>query len=440
MEEKSSPISPTTPAKPKVGRYETIIEVSTWLIMIAVIFGIQLIPNHQVDTVKAYLLVGIIIAFALIYYLIVYKYFPRTKRLYIKDIADIVFIGILIVILKDWGQYFYALFFLPIAAAALSLELINALLIALIASLFVVFEIFLGSQGLYPETSSQVYQGIWQIGLMLIITIFCRLLAIQVRHERLAKEEAIEREKLLKEAAARQIEFLALTSHQLLTPLSMIRGFASNLQFEKLGKLTPSQNDAAKEIYLNSRRMTDLVTDLLSISHIKEGKIPLNIQKNDLRGIITNIVKQFNETMPKKEVKIIYQNSEIEPFDFDKEKIRQVIIMLVDNALKYTTRGEIKITATQDAANTTVTIQDQGIGIDQADFDKLFRPFFRGKNILELDNKGTGLGLYIARLLIEKHHGKIWAKSPGQNLGATFTFTIPLIQSQGKENYEDSNH
>jgi len=74
-----------------------------------------------------------------------------------------------------------------------------------------------------------------------------------------------------------------------------------------------------------------------------------------------------------------------------------------------------------------VEIIDQGVGIDQADFEKLFQPFFRGKNILELDNKGTGLGLYISRIIIEKHGGQIWAENNPNGQGATFSFKIPAM-------------
>lgn len=424
MDDKSPPI--LADARTKINRYEKIIEISTWAIIIFIIFGIQLIPNRTVDDTKAYLLIGAIIAFALIYYLIIYKYFPRSKRLYFKDIADIVLIGSLIIILKDWGQYFYALFFLPIAAAALSLEFINALLIATIACLFVVFEIFLGSQGLYPQ-SGQIYQGVWQIGLILLITIFCRLLAIQLRQERIAKEESIANQKVLEEEAKRQKEFLSMTSHQLLTPLSIIRGFASMLHYGNLGELNPKQKDAATEIYAGTKRMVNLVSELLSISRIRSGKFECRLENGQLEELIQDCVNQFNSGLPQKKVKLEFNKSHLKPVSMDKEKIRQVIYSLFDNAIKYSSKGTVKISCQQTKEWTTVTIKDQGVGIKKEDFDKLFQPFFRGNNILELDNKGTGLGLYIARLLIEQHHGKIWAESQGPEKGATFSFSLPMV-------------
>ncbi|MFA6493072.1 MAG: HAMP domain-containing sensor histidine kinase [Patescibacteria group bacterium] len=415
-------------AKEKLNRYERIIEISTWLVVIAIIFGIQLIPSRNVDDSKAYLLIGVIIAFALLYYLVIYKYFSRSKRLYIKDIADIILIGSLILILKDWGQYFYALFFLPIAAAALSLEFINALLIAVVACLFVVFEIFLNSQGLYPQ-SGALYQGAWQIILILLITIFCRALAMQLRQEKNAKEEAIAYQKVLEEEAKRQKEFLSLTSHQLFTPLSMIRGFSSLLHYRTLGKLTPKQQEAVGEIYISTKRMTDLVSELLSISRIQSGKIEIKKEEVKIEELIDEVVKQFQKSIPKKNVELVFQKPEkLRPVQLDKEKIRQVLYVLLDNAIKYTSKGSITITCRQNFDIVNVSIKDEGAGIEKEDFDKLFQPFFRGKNILELDNKGTGLGLYIARLIVEKHGGKIWVESLGTNKGTTFTFSLPMVQ------------
>lgn len=422
MEEKSSIII----IKEKLNRYERIIEVSTWVIIIAIIFGVRLVPNKGIDDAKAYFLIGIIIAFALFYYLIIYKYFTRTKRLYLKDIADIVLIGSLIIVLKDWGQYFYALFFLPIAAAALSLEFINALLIAVIASLFVVFEIFLGSQGLYPE-SGQIFQGVWQIGLILLITIFCRFLAMQLRQERLAKEDSLAQQKALEMESARLREFLSLTSHQLFTPLSMIRGFASMLHYGKLGKLTSPQQEAVGEIYVSSKRMVDLVAELLSISRIQSGKFELKLEKTDLVALIEESVKQFQFGMPKKGVLLEFiKPNKIDEIMIDKEKIRQIIYNLLDNAVKYTMQGKIVISCNTKDENVVISVQDQGIGISKEDRDNLFQPFFRGKNILELDNKGTGLGLYIAKLIVEKHKGKIWVDDVDGSNGSIFSFSLPL--------------
>ena len=293
--------------KPKVLKYDMLIEAITWIVVIVIIFGVRFLPEKLIAEDQAYLLIGGIVAFALFYYLVVYKFFQRTQRFYFKIIADVVLIGILIHVVKDYGQYFFALYFLPIAAAALSLEFINALLIAVIAAVFVVFEIFLGSQNLLPQ-SQQLYQGAWQIGLILLITIFCRALAVQLGQERTAKEESLAREKMLQEESSRNKEFLSLTSHQLFTSFSMIRGFSSMLTDNSYCKLSPKQQDAAQEIYKNTTRMVDLVTELLSISRIQAGSFEVKKSHVNINKLICDVVGQFNKTNFKKDVKIVYKS------------------------------------------------------------------------------------------------------------------------------------
>lgn len=416
----------------KLLAYGKWIEASTWIVMILIIFGVRFLPQKLVANDEAYLFIGVIVSLALFYYLIVYKYFNKTNRMYIKDIADIVLIGVLIHLLKDYGQFFFALYFLPIAAAALTMEFMSALIIAVFASVFVVFEIFLNSYSLLPEGSSGYFQGVWQIGLILLITIFCRFLAVQLREEKRAKEEALARQKLLEEEALREKDFMSLTSHQLYTPLSIIRGFAGMLNDQTFGKLNPKQQDAAAEIYQNTKRIIALVSELLSISKVETSKIKLHYVATDPSILIRDIIANFKQLGENKKVPItdnIPDNPAL--IEIDGDKIRQVIYNLIDNALKYTTSGEVKVSFVQDPKQTTFSVKDSGIGIATEDHEKIFEPFFRSKNILELDNKGTGLGLYIAKLIIKKHGGRIWFTSkeskglPAGRHGTTFSFSVP---------------
>lgn len=406
-------------------RYEKIVEIATWIVLIIIIFGVRFLPVKLLDNDSVYILIGGIVSFALLYYLVIYKIFARSKRVYFKMIADVVLIGVLIHLLKDYGQYFFALYFLPIAAAALELEFINALLIATIASLFVIFEIFLSSQDLLPGTN-QFFSGGWQIAIILFITIFCRMLAIQIRQERTAKEESILKQKSLELEAERQKEFLSLTSHQLYTPLSIIRGFVSMLNDGTLGKLSSKQSDAVCEIHTNSVRMVNLVDELLSISRIQAGTFSLDKKFIHLNEVVDGCIDSLCKSKQNNNIKIRVEKGDLPPINIDPDKIRQVILNLLDNAIKYTKEElTIRTSATKDGQ--MVEVIDQGVGIDEADFEKLFQPFFRGKNILELDNKGTGLGLYISRIIIEKHGGQIWAKNNPAGKGATFAFKLPAM-------------
>lgn len=409
--------------KNKVNKYDRLIEIFTWAVMVAVIFGTRFVPQNYIAANDAYLFIGIIIAFALLYYLVIYKYVARSKRIYLKTIADIVLIGILIHLMKDTGRYFFALYFLPIAAAALSLELINALIIATVACVFVVFEVILSTQtGPPPEGS--FYQGIWEIGMILFLTIFCHFLASQIKYERQLKEESQAREKAMKEEAEKEKEFISLTSHQLYTPISIIRGFSSMMTNESLGKLNKEQRGAVSKIYNNSKRMVDLITELLAVSRIQTKSFKIKAAKTDILKIAQEVTDEINQTNKKEKVIIETDFGQVEPVNLDGDKIRQVFYNLISNALKYTGSGKIIFKITQDAANTNFSVQDFGAGIREDDKMKIFQPFFRGKNILELDNKGTGLGLYISKMIVESSGGKIGFTSKEKN-GSNFYFNIP---------------
>jgi len=354
---------------------------------------------------------------------VIYRYFSKTNRLYLKSIADIVLIGVLIHLMKDYGQFFYALYFLPIAAAALSLQLINALLIGTAASLLVAAEIYFSAENILPA-QTPAYHGAWQIAFILFVTFFCRMLAVQLRQEQQAKDESLARQKVLEEEALRQREFLSLTSHQLYTPTSIIRGFASNLrQEDDWKKLTPEQQDAIQEIHASSKRMTALVKELLSVSKMQGGHMSIKPKTIDLKKLLENIVKQFNIIVDKDKSLALVCPDNLREIHADPERLRDVINNFIDNALKYAKNGTIKITVWQNDKDTIVSIKDDGVGVPPEDHEKLFQPFFRGKNILELDNKGTGLGLYIARLIIEAHKGRIWLEESAK--GSDFRFSLP---------------
>jgi signal transduction histidine kinase len=170
--------------------------------------------------------------------------------------------------------------------------------------------------------------------------------------------------------------------------------------------------------------MTNLVEVLLSISRIQSGKYKINLAKTDLKSLLESINKQFTQTQLKPGLQIEMElPKELEEVMIDQDKIRQVISNLVDNAVKYSDKGKIKINVQQYQKETLISVSDDGKGVSKEDRDKLFEPFFRGTNILEIDNRGTGLGLYIARLIINHHKGKIWLEP--KEKGAEFKFSLP---------------
>lgn len=224
-------------------------------------------------------------------------------------------------------------------------------------------------------------------------------------------------------------EFITLTSHQLFTPLSIIRGFVSLLKSEDLGKLNQKQKNAANQIYDNTLKMVHLVSELLTVSRIERGKLPFHLKKTDLIPLVKDVVSSLQPQAKAKNLELKLEKLEIKNLfvNIDSEKIRNALLNLLDNAIKYTKKGYVKVEVKKQKGEALVTISDTGVGIPKEYQDRIFQPFFRGKNILELDKKGTGLGLHIAKSFIEKHGGKIWAESR-EGKGSTFSFSLPMIK------------
>lgn len=409
---------------PIVHKYERIYEAVSWGVILVVLFAIRFFPAKIIEADTFYLILGIVLSALILYYYLVWKKFPRTKRFYIKDIADVILLGILIHFAKDLGIYFFSLFLFPIVAAALTLDVFSSILIVLLACAIVAAETILGAQGNPP----QYYMGFWQIITILIMTIFSRFLALEVRHRREAEEEARIKAFQLEEAEKLRKEFVALTAHQLFTPLSIIRGFISLLHSGDLGKIPPKQKGPVSEIYENTKKMIHLVSELLSVSRLEREKLPMEIREINILNLIQKSVSMMK---PQAEAKKLYLRfkkpaQEIPKIKLDPDKIEQVLYSLIDNGIKYTKEGGVEVGVKRENNKAiVVSVSDTGVGIPSEYEDRLFQPFFRGKNILELDKKGTGLGLFISKTLVEKHGGKIWAKSQ-EGKGSTFYFSLPF--------------
>jgi signal transduction histidine kinase len=112
--------------------------------------------------------------------------------------------------------------------------------------------------------------------------------------------------------------------------------------------------------------------------------------------------------------------------ELDRQKIRQVVMNLVDNAIKYTPKGEVRAELFRKNGEIVFCIKDSGVGISKTDLPNLFKKFSRGTGMFQVHTEGTGLGLFVAKQLVEAHKGKIWAESEGENKGAAFCFSIPV--------------
>jgi len=195
-------------------------------------------------------------------------------------------------------------------------------------------------------------------------------------------------------------EFLTVASHELRTPMTIVKSYLWMLEQQKAGKLKKKQLEYLQKASKGTQRMIDLINDMLNISKFEQGKVYFNIQQADICELIRDVVSSFELKVSNKGIYLEFDSSYSDIFvDIDKEKMRDVLMNLVDNAIKFTNQGGVKISIDNDPTKTVIAIKDTGSGISQEDLPKLFHKFGRIDNSYTIasDVGGTGLGLYIAK-------------------------------------------
>lgn len=229
-------------------------------------------------------------------------------------------------------------------------------------------------------------------------------------------------------------EFVTLAAHQLRTPTSAVKWALRTLLEGDLGELNKKQKEMVEESYITNDRAIKLVNDLLDVAQIEEGKYLSKITLSSIEDVIQFVVDGYSKRIKEKKLKVELKKSKegLPRVMLDVTKMRTAIRNIFDNAVRYTlSGGKISIVLKGNKEEIEVQIQDTGLGIPLYQQEKVFTKFFRGANIMKVDTEGTGLGLYIAKNVIEAHGGRIWFKSE-ERKGSTFCFTIPIKEKFGE--------
>ncbi len=231
----------------------------------------------------------------------------------------------------------------------------------------------------------------------------------------------------LAEANRMKSEFISIVSHQLRAPLSNLTWVIELLMSGRVGKIEEEQVEYLKILKENSDRMKDLVKDLLIVSRIESARLSLRKEEFSLEELTKEIIKEFEHFAKASNCQIEFSAEKNLPKIFgDRYQIRQVIENLLDNAIRYTKgRGKVKIRIKKEKKFIHFEIEDNGIGIPKEDQKFIFQKFFRASNVLKYKTQGTGLGLYIAKAIVERSGGKIGFKSQ-EGAGSTFWFKLPI--------------
>lgn len=235
----------------------------------------------------------------------------------------------------------------------------------------------------------------------------------------------VTREKLIEKM---KTEFVSLAAHQLRTPLSAIKWTLKMFLEGDLGEINEEQREFLQDTYKSNERMITLINNLLNVTRIEEGRYLYNLIFANLEALVKSIIDFHKEETKKKRIKVIL----IKPAEklpetiLDVEKIKIAIDNIFDNAIRYTpSGGRVTLSLKYGKKDIELSIKDTGIGIPQKQRKRVFTKFFRGTNVVRMETEGTGLGLFIAKNIIEAHGGKIWFESK-EGAGTTFYLTIPI--------------
>lgn len=241
----------------------------------------------------------------------------------------------------------------------------------------------------------------------------------------------ITREKIVERL---KTEFVSISAHQLRTPLSAIKWTLRMLLEGDMGKINKEQKKFLNQTYRSNERMIELVNSLLNVTRIEEGRFLYKPVLIDIGEIAKSVFSSYRVEAKKRQIDLQFKKP-AEPLPkilVDREKVKLVFQNLVDNAVRYSLPGKkVEVSLRKYKGMVQFKIKDQGVGIPKHQQKRLFTKFFRASNVMRLETAGTGLGLFIAKNVVEAHGGKIGFKSE-ENKGSTFWVSLPIRRRTGR--------
>lgn len=225
-------------------------------------------------------------------------------------------------------------------------------------------------------------------------------------------------------------ETLSFTAHELNAPLGNIKGALDSVVRSGKESLSATSLHLLEHSQASVEQLIKLVNNLLTAAHFEQGKMKIFIKSQSIEPVLAQVIENYNRLVTDKGISLFYRQPEnsLPEVLIDSDRIREVIENLVSNAVKYTEKGTVTVKSFVEKNMVIVAVTDSGIGIPEDKLSKLFIKYSRLSNTKSI--KGTGLGLYIAKLIIEAHHGRIWVESK-EGAGSTFSFSVPASSATG---------
>jgi hypothetical protein len=248
-----------------------------------------------------------------------------------------------------------------------------------------------------------------------------------------AQQALAEQNERLRELDRLKDEFIALVSHELRTPLTSIHGYLELLLDGGAGELDPEQQRFLTVVERNSKRLMQLVGDLLFMAQVEAGKLALDLEEVDLKQVLSECLEAAKPVADDSQIELHADLVETPSMLGDRSRLAQVLDNLISNALKFTpSSGRVSVRVSRTGGDAVVEVADTGVGIPKEEQERLFERFFRSSNATEQAIPGTGLGLTIAKAIVERHDGSIEIES-AEGKGTTVRVRLPLGAAVSEE-------
>ncbi|MDE2312137.1 MAG: hypothetical protein KGJ93_03580 [Patescibacteria group bacterium] len=305
-----------------------------------------------------------------------------------------------------------------------NVKIVATEILVFLLSIGLLFDVMLASSMTARVFRFIVFLLVLVVGILLIRSVQKE---VQQREqlEALTKQLAAANEQLKALDQARS-EFITIASHQLRTPPATIKWYLSAVLNGDYGRVVKAQREILEKTNRTNNSLISLIDDMLNVSRIERGKMEFLFEPADLLSLAELTHEQLLPIAQEKHLALTFNKpKKIPQLMADKEKIRQVMNNLIDNAIKYTKTGSIAVKLSATAEEVRFEVKDTGKGISPEEQNSIFEKFSRGKESIK-QSAGLGLGLYVAKIVIAQHKGKIWAESGGKDQGSTFIFTLPI--------------
>lgn len=430
MDSITAKVNPSSIAeKEKYYRFERISELFTYLGIFGAFFLSFLPFEFPIDRMGLYILFVFVFVFCFIWFRFLPKKYTGLLKTLIYYYTTTLFVFVGVHFTQGVQSFAIFYFYLTVLGAGASLKIRYFFSIILLISGMLLFEaLVFGGNLKLVERMSLAALHIWAL---FIVALFAKsIFDEEIRAE--AKEESTKL-KAAKQIDAVKNEFVFVISNKLKQPILTLQNYLDNILRVKDQSWTPDFVELLNKTRENSQRLSSLVNDLSDLSRIESQKLRLDVKEVNLNQLIGSTLSDFSMTASEKNITLTYEpNPEMVVIKADSSRMHEILANLIDNAIKYSPSGTsviVKFKRIEEVAQ--IEIKDSGYGIPEEAKPHLFEKFYR-INRSASEPKGTGLGLFVTRELIERQGGKIWFESQ-VGKGTTFYFTLPLFQKNGNK-------